>query len=121
MENKPITSEHIAKSLDMFRDDYSFESDVQFRTILLTMLNQAHDRPKPPVGMKYKRGAWEYMHANNLFFLQSFLDLNKAIKTRTGEKRPMTVRDYVESLLNEAVRRTIMHYAQIEANNEETK
>ena len=116
METKTVTSEHVDKAIALFKTEADLIADSVFRDNLRSILQAQWNRPAAPAGKRYVRGAWEYLKENGGFSLQDFLALREAIKTRTGVKRPMVVREYVKRIWDAAVRDTLVHYAQVEAN-----
>lgn len=116
MENKPVTNEHVSKALSLFKTEDDLTVDVVFRKNLQDLLTKQWNRPEAPAGKRYVRGAWEYFNEHECFNIDNFLIMNNAIKNRIGHKLPMAVREYTKRIWDAAVRSTLVHYAQVEAN-----
>lgn len=111
---QPVTNEYIDKAISKFKDMDELILDQRFRMELEIVLNKVQNRPPAPAGMKYKRGAWEYMSENCLFGVDRFLHVFEQISEQIGQKRPMAVRDVVGDIIKEASTSTIVYYAQQE-------
>lgn len=115
-----ITQEHIEAVLQRFKTDAELQADEQFQTNLRNILRDCYNRPTPPAGKRWVRGAWEYFNEHVCFHMDTFLVMNNAITKRIGHKLPMNVREYAKAIMSEAIRKTVIYYAEVESKKAES-
>jgi len=118
-----ITQYQYEKAVELFKTDEDLFADEFFQSKIREAILKVSGRPQPPKGMHYKRGAWDYFSENGLFNASNLINAYKAVRDKV-RKMPMNVREQIKGLINEAVRETILHYAETfptEPINTETK